>query len=1302
MLRAMGTSAAPLESLSARFELGDRRGSGGMGAIYRAIDRTTGAAVAIKVLREDRDAEVARFEHEAELLASLEHDAIVRYVAHGRTGEGVFLAMEWLEGEDLAERLERAPIAPADAIVMLTRIADALAVAHARGVVHRDVKPSNIFLPGGDPARAKLLDFGVARSAMGAARPMTQTGTALGTPGYMAPEQARGERDLDGRVDVFALGAVLFRCLAGTAPFDAANTIGVLTKVLFEEPPPLWMVRPDLPASVHEVVARALAKQRDRRYEGGAALADALRAVAADVTNAAPPSSGTSGITGGEDRILAAVLVRRLGAAPGASIDPMPIAAVAAAAKSEGWEAAQTDATVAMTGDADTVLAMRQATALRGSFERLADGSWATVFSGDDATEMSARAARYALFIRERFPGAQIAVATGRRRSGTTATGAFDHAAKLVTAAPPGAVLIDDASAALLAARHDIERVAVGALLLGEADVAGRQVRGVVTPFVGRGKELRLLRGAWDGCVEDRAPTAVLVAGAPGTGKSRLMSELVGQLEREGAVVWRGYGDPLAASAPFGPVAQILRRALGLHDARTIPMRHETIEHRVRQVVSGEAVTRIVTAVAELLDPTATDEPVDPVARGDQIRRAVEDWIAAEAQRAPLALVIDDAHWIDPGTVALIDGVLRNVAGPVFVLAGGRPEVRERFPRLWSDRGLTAIELTPLAPLAAAQLAKAVLGENATPQVVASLADKSGGNPFFLEELARVRGAEDEEDWPDTVLATVEARLARLDGDARRLLRAASVVGPVFWPGAVIHLVGGAPFASQVSSRLDGLVEREFILPTDGSRFPGERQFAFRHGLIRDAAYGTLPDDDRKLAHRLAADWLDRAGEAPAVIAQHLERAGEPATAVPYFVRAVEASLIGDDVAGALALCERGVAAGAGASELGAIRALEAEASWWRGEHARAIGAGTEALELLGARSARWYAVLGVTARAAGALGSSVDLDHLTKLLLAAAPAPEARSAAVTAASQLAALYVAAGDAARLRKLLGFVQGNAATLTPGDPAWGWVETLRYQHAMRDGDLGRATRAVDKAIAAYAHAGDLRNVCLQRMNHGVCLTQLGQFEAAVDALRLALAQAERLGASYTAARVRQHLGHVLVLLGKNDEAANLLTAARLAFAQQGDQRAEAATCSYLAEARAGKPVEAEALLRGALALVENVPPIRAALHAQLARLLVARGAVDEALALTRPAQELIETGGPVEEREALVRLAHVEALVAAGANEEAGAVAWVAHERLKTRAARLGDPAWTESFLRRVPANAETVSLAAMLAEHAPS
>ncbi|HVK76235.1 MAG TPA: protein kinase [Kofleriaceae bacterium] len=1269
------------DTLASRFELGDRRGIGGMGSVYRARDLATGATVALKLLRDERLEEVDRFAHEAELLASLDHDAIVRYVAHGRTTDGCYLAMEWLDGEDLDERLARAPMTPADAASMLARIAEALGVAHARGVIHRDVKPSNIFLPGGDPTRAKLLDFGVARSHF-ATRPETQTGTALGTPGYMAPEQARGDRDLDARVDVFALGAVLFRCLVGTAPFDAANTIAVLTRVLFEEPPPLWALRPDLPAAVHELVGRALSKDRAPRPADGGALARALRDVLPELALAEAPT-GARGITGGEERILAAVLVRR------------PQQAPAATGGGEASGGASTP-TVVLANDADAVVAMRQAQALRGAFERLADGTWATVFAGDGATEMASRAARFALFVRDRFAGAHVAVATGRRRAGTSpTTGAFDRAAGLVTRAPPGAVVLDDATATLIGGRFHVDRGEPGALLRGEVGTGVHPLPIAVSPFVGRAKELRVLRGVYDGVVEDGAPAVALVLGSPGAGKSRLVAELLGQLERDGATVWRGQGDPLAASAPFAPVAQLLRRALGLTDQSMAP-RREAIEQRVREVVAGEAVARIVTAVGELLDPTGGDDVVDPVARGDQIRRAVEDWIAAEAARGPLVIVLDDVHWADPGTLALCDGVLRNVAGPVFVLAMARPEVHERFPRLWAERGLTALELSPLPAAAAQQLARAVAGPDASDGLIAELVERSGGNPFFLEELARARDERDAGEWPDTVLATVEARLARLDGDARRLLRAAAVIGPVFWPGAVIQLVGGAAFGAAVSARLDALIEREFIVPSPGSRFPGERQLAFRHALIRDAAYGTLPDDDRRLAHRLAAAWLERVGEAPAVIAQHFERGAAPAEAVPHYVRAAEAALIGDDVVGALALCGRGVAAGATGADRGALRWLEAEAGWWRGEHARAVAAGAEALQLLPARTLRWYAALGATARAAGALGSPTDLMLLAGELTRQPPPAEERSVAVTAAVKLAHSILFAGEARQLRKLRSFVQSHSAELPADDPAWGWVEYLRYLAAVRDGELGRATRAVEKSIAAYAAAGDLRNACLQRMHLGALLLQIGQLEAAHAALTTSLAAAERLGAAYTAAHARHHLGLALVRLGRADEAEAMLADCRRTFHEQGDQRAEAAVCGHLAEAWAARPADAEAVLRAGLTLVEALPPMRAALAAQLARVLVARGEAAAACALVQPAHDLVEAGGIVEEHEVLIRLAHADALDGAGYHQQASGVAWVALQRLRTLAARLGDPAWQDSFVHRVPVHAAILALAARL------
>src|SRR3954470_9074941 len=198
-----------------RFEIECQIASGGMGDVFRGRDRTSGMAVAIKVVTEARAPHTARFAREIELLAELSHPGIVRHVAHGETAAGqLFLAIEWLEGEDLLHRLQRGPLAMADAVALATRVAAALGAAHARGVVHRGLKPSNLFLPGGHIDQVKVLDFGIAHRED--RTQLTRTGAMIGTPGYMAPEQARSNAPTDARADVFALGCVLFQCLTGT------------------------------------------------------------------------------------------------------------------------------------------------------------------------------------------------------------------------------------------------------------------------------------------------------------------------------------------------------------------------------------------------------------------------------------------------------------------------------------------------------------------------------------------------------------------------------------------------------------------------------------------------------------------------------------------------------------------------------------------------------------------------------------------------------------------------------------------------------------------------------------------------------------------------------------------------------------------------------------------------------------------------------------------------------------------------------------------------------------------------------
>jgi serine/threonine protein kinase len=247
--------------VAGRFLLEERIGSGGMGVVYRATDERTGERVALKVLLAGTPEGAERFSREVAALARLSHPAIVRYVAHGESPS--FVAMEWLEGEDLARRLRSGPLSIEQAIAIAVRIADALDHAHARGVVHRDIKPANLFLEGGDLARVRVVDFGLAWLREGGDF-RTGDGTLLGTPGYMAPEQARGEVT-DGRTDIFALGCVVYRCLTGRGPFSARDAVATLAKLLFEDPQPASSVRPNVPRALDEVLAGAMAKDRAQR-----------------------------------------------------------------------------------------------------------------------------------------------------------------------------------------------------------------------------------------------------------------------------------------------------------------------------------------------------------------------------------------------------------------------------------------------------------------------------------------------------------------------------------------------------------------------------------------------------------------------------------------------------------------------------------------------------------------------------------------------------------------------------------------------------------------------------------------------------------------------------------------------------------------------------------------------------------------------------------------------------------------------------------------------------------------------------
>lgn len=279
-------------------------GQGGMGTVYEAENVRAGRRVALKVLKADqvqKKESVSRFEHEARVLGGMRHPSICEIYDVGVLEDGSpFMVMERLRGETLADRLERAGAVGAQELIgIMIEALGALEAAHHQGIVHRDFKPDNIFLSEGLSGRqVKVLDFGISKATglEDAAGSLTRTGMVMGTPYYMAPEQAMGERNLDARVDVWAAGVVMYEALSGQRPFVARNYNALLVHILTASPKPLQDVAPAVPPAVLEIVRRSLDKKRETRFQSAREVRRALIAVEWPV----PAASRLQGRTGGE------------------------------------------------------------------------------------------------------------------------------------------------------------------------------------------------------------------------------------------------------------------------------------------------------------------------------------------------------------------------------------------------------------------------------------------------------------------------------------------------------------------------------------------------------------------------------------------------------------------------------------------------------------------------------------------------------------------------------------------------------------------------------------------------------------------------------------------------------------------------------------------------------------------------------------------------------------------------------------------------------------------------------------------
>lgn len=519
------------------------------------------------------------------------------------------------------------------------------------------------------------------------------------------------------------------------------------------------------------------------------------------------------------------------------------------------------------------------------------DGALQAMICGAaSATDQCLQAARAALELQERWPEAQIALATG---AGETylrlpAGEVIERAAGLWNGSEGDVgIVLDDISAGLLENQFILTAGRGGQrlLLASNADLTmddGASGRNRPT-CLGRDAELSMLEAVLTGVHDESKAAALLVKGPQGIGKTRLRRELLRRLRDHGhdIAIWTGQLDALSAGAPYGLLSSALFRLCRISPSEAIDDQRAKLLGRLGRNVPATERTRIAEFIGELCgvpfedtgSPRLRAARSDPRLMSHETCGAFFDLLRGECAGRSVLLVLDDLQWGDAQSVDLIGAALRELSDqPFAVLALGRPEVATLFPRLWSDR-VQEIALGGLGRKASERLTLELLRgspASAPPAaVVARILAQAGGNPLFIEELVRpLRHALPQPGGPDkdgtdtavpgTILAMLQARLGGLERGARRVLRAASIFGEHFWMRGLQTLLGESE-TDEIETWLRLMREAEIIERCPTSRLVGDSEYMFRHALLRAAAYSLLTDDDRRVGHELAQEFLAQA-----------------------------------------------------------------------------------------------------------------------------------------------------------------------------------------------------------------------------------------------------------------------------------------------------------------------------------------------------------------------------------------------------------------------------------------------------------
>gem|GEM_PF-1512329 len=1291
----------PRESVGG-YALGEVLGRGGMGVVYRAVG-PDGRVVALKTLLGNTirsGAERARFQREAQI--RIDHPNVIEIVDAGVDGELPWIALELLEGDVLSDVLTRGRLAPAEVLTLGIAAAEGLAAAHRVHVIHRDLKPSNLFIC--SDGALKIIDFGIAHLGGDHTR-LTATGSVLGTPTYLSPEQANGVSSLDARTDVWSLGGVLYQALAGRPAFERSTPLATILAVMIEQAPPLTLVAPRTPPSLAAVVSRCLEKNPEDRYSTAAELLAALQEIDPDevgrvggegeevaASAVTSPSEHSPSITPGEQRVVAVLFADGM----------LNRTALAVAIEQAGGTF------IPVMGD--------RAIGLFGG----------KAWEGDEV-ERAARAALDA-----RAAARYMAVASGRAtHSGSTGiAGSALVTAERACAARVQGIAIDAASARALSSLYAIKK-----LEGGEYEITDRVSEAPPSTLpppqrlrtVGRAAELAQLATACRAVRDESRAVTVLVTGPPGIGKSHLRWELEQLIEDEandhdeepyfvlsaranlgrrgvGLDLW---GAILAGFAAWGTERHGWPRLYGSGD---LEVRRQAVR-RITEAAMGPGPTADETAIffGALLGvdmpPSAALEAArqDPRLMQDRLRLGIMDWLAALAEGAPVAVILEDIHWADEGSRSLVEDIGEQLAdSPILFFLTARPQLIEDHPEFLAGAASQKLTLGGLRGPDIEKLIPVFLGgKSLPPETTRLLAERSAGNPLFVEQIAlalleegRLGRPIDELPLPLTVEAAVQSRLDHLSTEEKALSKRAALFSRPFAADdlAALGLL-------DTKAQLVSLTRRDIFASRSRPGPPRRREYRFRSGIVRDVAYRMMARALRDDLHLRLAEHLATTDEAaPEEVAQHYEYAGRTNDAASWYRRAANAAADLGDAPRVLASADQALALGVPSSQ------------WFELQMARG-----DALEFLGrleqqgeALGRALDAAVDDTERARALTNRGVCLFRLGQqeeaLRVAAEAVAKARAADVddvfvTARGRQAVLLAYSQDQEAARSALAEARGAAPEgrqdLRTSLSLWS------AQVASVAGDLAERRAAYQATVDGYTAAGDLRRVAGAEMNLADLDNRIGEYEAAEVALGAAAAKCRRIGSHLMEGYALANQGYSLIALGRQGDARAVLEAALAIGEDSGETRLAVAAGIYLARTQLDLPGESEggpetgdALAGARRAAAAAAEAGLEGLHAMgltgIAEIALAAGQVDVALESSLAALSLRDRLGGLEEGEAELFLARASALEAAGRNDEAREVRLRGRARILEIADGVGEEMLRRSFLTNVFANCELV------------